>query len=142
MGILYQLLNNFRFGGSSDVRIGIVAYGRTVQIVQMLDTNVEDVIERIRTSVSQLQSTEPSVEAAIDVLLEDFFTEANGDRIEAPNIAVFLASGGVSVSSYQASAEKARNNGIYIFLPLQPLFVSRLQKGFNRIAGVHILILI
>lgn len=114
LGILYNLLTSFSFGGSADVRIGIVAYGRTVQIVQRLDSNIDTVIERVRSNIPQLGGTEPNVESVIDVLIDQFFIEANGDRIEAPNVALLFASGGVTVSSFQASADRARSSNIAI----------------------------
>jgi len=114
LNILYNLLTSFAFGGSADVRMGIVAFGRTVQIVQTLDSNIDVVIERVRSGVSPLGGNEPAVEETLDTLMDDFFTEANGDRLEAPNAVLFFTSGGVSVSSFQASANLARTKGIAV----------------------------
>lgn len=114
MAVLYELLNSFEFGADADVRLGIVVYGRTVRIVQPLDTNVEAVIESVRSFNQPISGNEPNVEGAVDVLINDFFNEKHGDRLEAPNIALFFTSGGVSVSAFQASANKARTSAIGI----------------------------
>jgi hypothetical protein len=81
------------------------------QIVQPLDTNIESVIDSIRNYNRPLGGNEPNVEAAVDLLVDEFFTESRGDRLEAPNIAMMFASGGISVSSFQASASRARTSG-------------------------------
>lgn len=114
MQVLYNLLSSFEFGVAADVRIGVIVFGQTVQIVRNLDTNIEATIESIRNYRTPISGNVPNVEATVDILINDFFTENHGDRLEAPNIALFFTSGGVSVSSFQASASKARTSGIAI----------------------------
>lgn len=110
---IYSLLNGFDLADGSDIRIGIVVYGQTVQIVQTLDSNIASVLEKVLRGVISLGGV-PDVVGALNMLMSDFFTEANGDRLEAPNIALFFTSAGVSVSSFQASANMARTMGISV----------------------------
>lgn len=109
---VYNLLSNFGFGPLTEVRMGVIVYGRFAEIKVTLSGNIDNVLNTIRSGFTSIAGSGPGIEGALDMLIDDFFTAENGDRPEAPNVALFFTAGGATVSSFLASANLVRSSGV------------------------------
>ena len=117
--VLLNFTVNFVRGitiGPEDIQVGIVTFGNAAYVQFQLNTynNTDDVISAVQRMEWRNENTNTS--GGLRAMHRDMFTAKNGDRPEAPNIAIVITDG---VSTFDSDltipeATKAKQKNIKV----------------------------
>ena len=102
--------------GMDRTRIGLITYSDTASTRFYLNqfSRKEDILQVVRSQLWIQGKTNTA--AALELMTEELFKEANGDRLDVPNYAIVLTDGESNINAQMTveNAIKARINGAHI----------------------------